>query len=64
MLNAVLIELLSLYPLLGNELEAAAAGTFCLFEYRALFCVIWSFFGKKWPKSDGMIHRALHLLDI
>ena len=40
------------------------AGTFCLFEYRALFCVIWSFFGKKWPKSDVMIHRTLHLLDI
>ena len=39
-------------------------GTFCLFEYRALFCVIWSFFGRKWPKSDVMIHRTLHLLDI
>ena len=39
-------------------------GTFCLFEYRALFCVIWSFFGKKWPKKNILILKTLHLLDI
>ena len=51
---------------LDNKLHVREAlnGTFCLFEYRALFCVIWSFFVKKWPKSDVMIHRTLHLLDI